>query len=331
MYTVAIRAKEVSVKKTLLILAFTVVFVFSIAAQPQLPTRTQPEWAFPVTNGALPAEPAGPKTIPSSKKQYTQQQIDDLNAPPDWLPDEHAPAPQIVKFGHGDALACGACHLMSGSGHPESADVTGQTPAYILRQLEDFRTQARKDSARMNGIVQGLSDEEMHKAAEYFATLKPQIWTKVVEAAMVPKTFVGGGRMRFLSPDGGMEAIGNRIITVPVDQNLVTKRDPHSGFTAYVPPGSLAKGKALVENGGTGRTIQCTICHGDNLQGLGNVPRIAGLHPIYIARQLYLFKDGFRNGPDAQLMKKPVEKLTDDDILSLAAYVASLAPTTPKK
>src|SRR6185436_6863167 len=216
---------------------------------------------------------------------------------------------------------------MAGSGHPESADLTGFTPDYILQQLEDFRTQKRKDSARMNGIVQGLSDEEMKKAADYFATLKPQVWTKVVEAAMVPKTFVGAGRMRFVSPGSEMEAIGTRIITIPQEQERATRRDPHSGFTAYVPPGSLAKGKALVDNGGNGRTLQCTICHGDNLQGMGNVPRIAGLHPIYIARQLLLFKDGFRNGPDAQLMKKPVEKLTDDDIVSLAAYVASLPPT----
>ena len=42
------------------------------------------------------------------------------------------------------------------------------------------------------------------------------------------------------------------------------------------------------------------------------MPRLAGLHPIYIARQLYLFKDGTRNGPDAQLMKKPAAKLTDE-------------------
>jgi cytochrome c553 len=265
--------------------------------------------------------------VPDSKRTFPSTQIDDLLNPPDWFPEEHAPAPQIVKFGHGDALACGACHLMSGSGHPESADLTGHSAAYIMQQLEDFKTGARKDSARMNGIVQGLSDDEMRKAAEWFATLKPKVWTKVVEAAMVPKSFVGGGRMRFLSPEGGMEPIGNRIITVPQDQSRVRNRDPHSGFTAYVPVGSLAKGKALVDNGGAGKTVACAICHGDTLQGLGNVPRIAGLHPIYIARQLYLVKDGFRNGPDAQLMKKPVEKLTDDDILSISAYVASLPPT----
>jgi cytochrome c553 len=309
-------------KKTFFILSLAL--VFSFVALSQIPTRTQPDWAFPVINGQLPAEPAGPKTIPNSKKQYTQQEIDNLNAPPDWFPEEHGQPPQIVKYGHGDALACGACHLMSGSGHPESADLTGHTAAYIIQQLEDFRVGARKDSARMNGIVQGMSDEEIRKAAEYFAAQKPVLWTKVIEQAMVPKTFVGAGRMRFVTAGGEMEPIGTRIITIPQEQERATRRDPHSGFTAYVPPGSLAKGKALADNGGNGRTVQCALCHGDNLQGLGNVPRIAGLHPIYIARQLYLFKDGFRNGPDAQLMKKPVEKLTDDDVVSLAAYVASL-------
>jgi cytochrome c553 len=319
-------SREIFMKKTAVVLTLASLLAISMAAQPQIPTRKDPDWAFHVINGALPAEPPGPRTLPGSTRTFPSTQIDDLYNPPDWFPEEHAPAPQIVKYGHGDALACGACHLMSGSGHPESADLTGFTPAYIIQQLEDFKTGARKDSARMNGIVQGLSDEEIRKAAEWFAGLKPQVWTKVVEAAMVPKTFVGGGRMRFASPEGGMESIGNRIITLPQDQKRATLRDPHSGFIAYVPPGSLAKGEALVKNGGNGKTVACALCHGDALLGLGNVPRIAGLHPIYIVRQLYLIKDGFRNGPDAQLMKKPVEKLTDEDIVSISAYLASLPP-----
>ena len=145
---------------------------------------------------------------------------------------------------------------------------------------------------------------------------------------MVPKTFVGQGRMRFVQPGGEMEPIGNRIITVPVDQTRARLRDPHpgAGFIAYVPVGSVARGKALVETGGSGKTIACSICHGDALKGLGDVPRLAGLHPIYIARQLYLFKDGTRNGVDAQLMKKPAAKLTDDDVLAISAYLGSLAP-----
>jgi cytochrome c553 len=50
------------------------------------------------------------------------------------------------------------------------------------------------------------------------------------------------------------------------------------------------------------------------------------VHPIYLARQLHLFKDGGRAGVDAALMKKPVASLSDDDILNLSAYLASLSP-----
>jgi cytochrome c553 len=294
-------------------------------AQGQAPPR-EPQWAFPAINGAVPAEEPGPKTLAGSSKSYTPAQIDDLSNPPDWIPDEHPPAPSIVQKGHGAALACGACHLMSGEGHPESAGLTGFTAEYIVRQMADFKSGTRKDSSRMNAIAKEVTDEEARQAAEWFAKLKPAPWTKVTEAAMVPKSFVGQGRMRFVQPGGEMEPIGKRIITVPVDQTRARMRDPHSGFVAYAPPGSIAKGKALAESGGSGSTITCSICHGDGLKGLGNVPRLAGLHPIYIARQLYLFKDGTRNSGDAQLMKKPVAKLTDDDILNLSAYLGSLAP-----
>jgi cytochrome c553 len=133
--------------------------------------------------------------------------------------------------------------------------------------------------------------------------------------------------MRFVDPkQSGMEPIGNRIITVPENQELARLRDPRSGFLSYVPPGSVARGKALAETGGGGRTIACSICHGEGMKGLGNVPRLAGVHPIYLARQMHLFKDGGRNGVDAALMKRPVAKLTDEDILNLSAYLASLSP-----
>jgi len=300
--------------------------VLSVVARSQQPAGKDLSWAFPVINGALPAEESGPKNVPGSAKSYTPAQIDDLLNPPDWFPDEHPPAPPIVQKGHGAALACGSCHLMSGHGHPESAGMNGFTADYIVQQMADFKSGVRKDAARMNGIAKALSDEESRQAAEWFALLKPAPWTKVIEAETVPKTIVAQGRMRFVQPGGGTEPIGNRIITVPQDEGKARSRDPRSGFIAYVPPGSIAKGKALVETGGSGRTIACSICHGDALKGLGNVPRLAGLHPIYVARQLYLFKDGNRNGVDAQLMKKTVAQLTDEDIVFLAAYLGSLAP-----
>ena len=299
------------------------------AAQPGTlppPPAREPSWAFPIQAGSLPAEPPGQKTIPGSSRKFTVQEIDDLLNPPDWFPEEHRPPAPIVQKGHGAALACGSCHLMSGLGHPESADVSGFTADYFVQQLEDFRSGVRKDYARMNGIAKELSDDEMKQAAEWFASLPRQKWVRVVEASTVPRTFVGQGRMRFLDPKGGMEPIGKRIITLPEDQERARLRDPKSGFVAYVPPGSIAKGRSLAENGGGAKSLACGICHGDGMKGLANVPRLAGLHPIYIARQLYLFKEGSRSGPDAPLMKRPVAKLTDDDILNLSAYLGSLQP-----
>ena len=132
--------------------------------------------------------------------------------------------------------------------------------------------------------------------------------------------------MRFVDPNNpGMEPIGDRIIMLPEDQTKARLRDPRSGFVAYVPPGSLAKGRALV-TAGAARRWRATSATATGMKGLANVPRLAGLHPIYIARQLHLFKDGGRNGPDAPLMKKPVAALTDDDILNISAYLASLPP-----
>jgi hypothetical protein len=84
-----------------------------------------------------------------------------------------------------------------------------------MRQLADFKSGARKDAARMNGIASGMSEDEMKQASEWFAALKPRAWNKIVETDTVPKTYIGKGRMRFAIADAGNEPLGNRIIELP--------------------------------------------------------------------------------------------------------------------
>ena len=91
-------------KKTVVLTGFGLLLVLSTIALPQIRTRQTPDWAFPVIQGSLPAEPPGQRKLPGSTRTFPSTQIDDLMNPPDWFPEEHAPAPQIVKFGHGDAL-----------------------------------------------------------------------------------------------------------------------------------------------------------------------------------------------------------------------------------
>ena len=313
-----------------------VVWVFAVAAgcavsigvasqQPAGQMRADKPWAFPAkVEKPLPPDP-DPKSLPGSTRKYTHEQVDDLLNPPDWYPDQHPAPPQVVVKGEGARMACGACHLMSGLGHPESANIAGLSADYIVQQITDFRSGARVDPMRMSGIAKAVTDEQAREAAKYFSSLPRRPFGKVIEQATVPATFLGNGRMRFVAPGGTTEPIGERIITVPEDEPRARLRDPYSGFLSYAPPGALEKGKALAETG-AGRTIACTICHGPDLKGLGKVPALAGAHAAYTARQLYWFKDGSRNGPDAAQMKPVVTAMTDEDILVISAYLNSLEP-----
>jgi cytochrome c553 len=301
-------------------------------AEDRPPIQPQP-WAFQVPDKIHPADEvrSGPLQVPGSSKTFTAEEIDDLFNPPDWFPEEHSAAPGIVQHGPEGVQACGSCHLMSGHGHPESADLAGLPVEYLVRQMADFKSGARKDPIEMSAIGKAMSSDDARQAAEWFASLKPSAWVKVVEADTVPRSYVTlNGRMRLPWPGTLKERIGKRIIELPEDPARTKNRDPHSGFIAYVPKGSIAKGAELVKTGGSGKTIACGICHGDSLEGIGDVPRLAGLHPTYVFRQLLYFYEGeAHTGTSAALMKKVVPKLTEDDMLAIAAYVASLDPSQP--
>ena len=291
------------------------------------------EWAYQVLDESLlpqrdlDIDLQAPRSVPGSSLQRSQEQIDDHWNPPDWFPDDHyAPVPEVVLHGAGaDVRACGACHGFTGAGHPESSHLAGLTAAYIEAQMADFKSGARKDRNWMN--LFDVSDEQTRIAAEWFAGLEVIDWIdEVIEADIVPRTYIGDGRMRHLHPDGGTEPIDNRIIEVPQDRELATARHPYSGFTVYAPVGSLARGEDLVTTGAGGRTIQCFICHGVDLKGLGDVPRLAGVSPLYTVRQLNDFKNGDRAGSLAPLMTATVMNLTDEDMVAIAAYLGSLDP-----
>jgi cytochrome c553 len=81
-----------------------------------------------------------------------------------------------------------------------------------------------------------------------------------------------------------------------------------------------------VTTGNNGKTIACVTCHGAELHGIANIPSIAGRSPSQMARQLIDTQTGARKGRMVQLMKPVVSKLDTDDIVSIAANLASLNP-----
>jgi cytochrome c553 len=269
------------------------------------------------------------KTIPGSTQQFTLAHIRDYWDVGDWFPDDHPPMPTVVVHGRQPHVrGCAMCHMPNGKGRPENAPVAGQPYAYIVQQLTDFKQGLRASSdprkantAQMIEAAADMTDDEIKDAATYFASMKWTKWITVRESATVPKTRLGGNVFLPL-PGSDTEPIGNRIVEAPEDVTRFELRDPHSGFIAYVPPGSLQKGAALVASG-VGKTVPCGVCHGPDLHGLGPVPAIAGRSPSYLMRQLWDIKQGTRKGVWSPLMKPVVENLTQEDMLAIVAYVAS--------
>ncbi len=316
----------------LLMLPFASAVVATTPAQSQ---DGPPAWAYPVNppDLKLPPDDGTVRRVPGSSAGYTLTQVRDRFLSPIWHPGDYPPQPEVVARGRKpDVFACGFCHRADGPGGPENANLTGLPVAYIVQQMADFKSGARKSSVPNRGpstlkasLAKAVTDAEVEAAAAYFSAVKPRSIVSVLETDTVPKTYVTGWHLAVMKT-GEKEPIAQRIIEVPEDLEQFVSRDTRAQFIAYVPPGSIEKGQALAASGGGGKTLQCETCHGPDLKGLGPIPGIAGHSPSYIVRQLYDFKHGTRAGIGSPLMKVSVEKLTVEDMLALAAYAASLAP-----
>ncbi len=305
-----------------------------------------PPWAygFHMPPPATPAPAAAPAPaqapdpalygLPGAKEKFTRAQIANRFGPADWFPGDHPTMPDVVARGRQpDVFACALCHYPNGRGRPENAPIVGLPEAYFIEQLERFRNDERKsadprkaNTGVMATIAKGMTEEEMKVTAAYYGSMKFTRWVKVVETDSVPQTTTSVGL--FLPVAGAdKEPLGQRILEVPADVEAVEKlRNPRVGFVAYVPRGSVRKGKALVLTGGGKSPLPCGACHGPDLKGMLNIPAIAGRSPSYLVRQMVDMKTGHRVGQGTELMKPVLANLNDDDMLAIAAYTASLKP-----
>ncbi len=293
----------------------------------------EPTWAYAIAPQAVPGDTVF--TLPGAEQSFTLDEVRNIFGPADWYPGDHPTMPDIVANGRFPRVwACALCHYPNGKGRPENAGIAGLPRDYFIQQMHDFQdglrasAQPRKfNTNTMIGIAQGMTDEEIVEAADYYSSIPWMPWIRVVETDEVPKSrIVLGMYVPLEGEEAGMEPLGLRIIETPEHPHRTESlRDPRSGFIAYVPIGSVVKGEELVTTG-AGKTIQCSICHGPELSGLGLVPGIAGRSPSYLMRQLYDMRENSRTGVSAALMKPTVANLTVEDMLNMAAYIASLSP-----
>ena len=327
-------------------------WAYGFETPPATDAKPSPQLPQPHLRDLRPDEPVEEQTrirkVEGSLATYSRVDIRDGGNVTDWFPGDHPPMPSVMSHGPAslgrNSWGCAYCHLPTGKGRPENAPVSGQPTAYFLRQLVDFRNgdRASADPRKPNtplmaDLAREMTDKEMLQAAGYFGAMKWTPWTRVVETDLVPTTRIDGNLFVATSSER-TEPIAGRIIEVPEDEEQSeVLRNPHSGFVAYVPLGSIERGKTLVTTGAAsvdgrivpGRTLACAVCHGPDLAGLADAPGIAGRSPSYLVRQIYDFQQGTRRGKMSALMQPVVARLTSADMVAIAAYVTSrMAPPT---
>lgn len=306
-----------------------------LAALPVLAAPVElPGWAYATTPPDFKPTPDDGTIhrVPGSMVGYTLSQTRDLFAAPDWHPADHAPMPGVVASGRKPGVfACGFCHRAEGTGGPENAGIAGLPYAYIVQQMADYKSGARGTALperlpqkAMIALAKAASADEVSAAAAYFSALKPKANLRVVEAGTVPQSALGNW-IYVDSKNGQTEPLGRRILELPEDLERFELRDSRTTFVAYVPVGSIQRGKDLVE-GRNDKAPACAGCHLADMRGDNTFPPIAGRSPTYVVRQLYELQAGIRAGKGATKMRPSVVNLDMDDMIAIAAYLATLPP-----
>ena len=163
------------------------------AADPALPV-----WAYPVNPpGTQPAPDDGRSLrVPGSPVSFTLTQIRDLFKVPDWHPGDHPAMPEPVANGRKPGVfACGYCHLPNGLGRPENSSLAGLPAEYIVQQVADFKSGARRSSEPdslpinlMTAVAKAATDAEVQGCRRLLLRLETE--------ALDP-----GGRIRHGSQD----------------------------------------------------------------------------------------------------------------------------------
>jgi len=299
-----------------------------------------PSWVYPLnppTVGTPTFDSTKALHLAGSPVSFTEAQLNDLFAAPDWYSDSHGAVPAVVSHGNSpQVFACGYCHSPSGQGRPENASLAGLSTQYIIQQVADFKSGARRSAYQgayrpsdlMLKVALNATPEDVEAAARYFTaqTLRPRV--TVLERRRVPNTHVEG--WVYVADAGkGREPLAGRILEIAPDIVRHEKRDDRLRYIAYVPVGSVARGKLAARKGIDGRAATaCVSCHGADLGGVGPAPPISGRSPTYLLRQLLAFQTGARSGAGAVPMQAVVANMGLKDMVAVAAFAASLPPNS---
>ena len=168
---------------------------------------------------------------------------------------------------------------------------------------------------RFVGLVV-LSMVPLAAAVGLRAANDPPGWAYAIPPAPPP----GAPAPAAAAPDPASRQLPGSTLSFPVAQ-IRDAFGPADWF-----PGDHPPMPEVVAKGRRPDVRACGLCHYPNGKGRPENAGVAGLPVAYFVQQMYDMQAGARRGAWTDLMKKVVERLTDEDFVSIAAYVSSRTP-----
>ena len=193
-------------------------------------------------------------------------------------------AQDSISAGKEKAASCISCHGDQGNSIVSTfPKLAVQHPSYIIKQLQAFKTGARKNPM-MSAIAAGLSTDDMEDIAAYYAA-------QDISANVLPS------QVDVANEDEDEEGI--------TDTKKLTIEEV------------LAQGSDLYRNGDLKREVSaCIACHGP--LGEGNkpagFPMIKSQHADYLIQTLTDFKNDVRSNNPENMMHMIARKMTIEEI-----------------
>lgn len=198
---------------------------------------------------------------------------------------------RIVTQGIPDkgVTACATCHGLQGEGMAASGypRLAGQSPAYLVRQIESF-TEGTRSHPIMSTLSRAMTLEQNMASAFYYASLDP------AAAAPAAGPAPGASAAPASTPAGAQAERGQRLARAGDDAAQVQA---------------------------------CANCHGPGGAGEPPAyPYLAGQHASYLVSALTQWKSGQRRNDPSGQMQAVASRLSDADIAAVAVYYASMPP-----
>jgi cytochrome c553 len=197
----------------------------------------------------------------------------------------------IFNEGKGDAAACQGCHGEKALGNDDmgAPRLANVGEYYINKQLNDFAAD-RRTPAGMGAAMNGFA--------------------------------------KALTEQDRHDLAGYLVSLEYVDDPSDLKAIATGGTKV----GDPKLGKIIVTQGAKGRLPPCQDCHGFNGRA-DRFPRINQQKFVYLVNQLNSWRDDSRaNDPTVEnvgIMRGIAKKLSDDDIINIAAYLSTAPKISP--